>query len=159
MTQNTAKITLAVNYLIASPHGGKLLSEIKYIVKNWENYPMSFDGSLSVLNEIVSVGTTNQKAFEALTKLVEQKRKLTPLSKRFLSTCARLPSSNSGNSSKQNLKRSPDQWRDQCSLLQLAGADKIVVFPRFSLLRYAGVCWSAGSNPATRTISSFLPMA
>lgn len=76
------KIVRAVNYLIAAPNYAKLINEMTGIIERWDTHPMAYGGKLDMLNALLDVGLENRDAFEKLLKLVEQKRKLVPQTKR-----------------------------------------------------------------------------
>lgn len=76
------KLVAAVNYLIAAPNYAKLINEMTNIIERWDTHPMAYGGKLEMLNAVVDVGLQNREAFEKLLKLIEQKRKLVPQTKR-----------------------------------------------------------------------------
>lgn len=76
------KLTEAVNHLVIAPNYSRLINEITQIIERWDEHPMAYTGKLDMLNALLDVGLTNRDAFEKLLKLVEEKRKLVPQTKR-----------------------------------------------------------------------------
>ena len=76
------KIVQAMNHLIAAPNYAKLINEMTQIIERWDTHPMVYGGKLEMLNALIDVGLENRDAFEKLLKLVEDKRRLVPQTKR-----------------------------------------------------------------------------
>lgn len=76
------KLVSAVNYLIAAPNYAKLINEMTGIIERWDTHPMVYGGKLEMLNAVIDVGLQNREAFEKLLRLIEQKRRLVPQTKR-----------------------------------------------------------------------------
>ncbi len=76
------KLTAAINYLVVAPAYSRLINEMTQIIENWDEHPMAYAGELAMLTELLDVGLTNRDAFEKLLKLIEDKRKLVPQTRR-----------------------------------------------------------------------------
>lgn len=76
------KIVQAMNHLIVAPNYAKLINEMTQIIERWETHPMVYGGKLEMLNALIDVGLENRDAFEKLLKLIEDKRRLVPQTKR-----------------------------------------------------------------------------
>lgn len=76
------QIVEAMNHLITSSNYAKLINEMTQIIEKWDSQPAVYSGHMAALNPIIDIGLQNRDAFEKLLKLVEQKRRLAPTTKR-----------------------------------------------------------------------------
>jgi len=76
------RVVEAVNLLIQAPNYSKLINEVTSILEGWATHPMTYANHLSPLNALIDVGVSDRSAFERLVKLIEEKRKLVPETKR-----------------------------------------------------------------------------
>lgn len=82
MDLNKQRVVEAVNFLINAPNYAALIREITRIIETWSTHPMAYTGQLRSLNALVDIGLQNRAAFENLVKLIEERRKLLPRTKR-----------------------------------------------------------------------------
>lgn len=76
------QVAEAVNFLIQAPNYGSLINELTQIIERWDTRPMVYEGRLKCLNAMIETGLQSRAAFEALLKLIEEKRKQLPQAKR-----------------------------------------------------------------------------
>jgi hypothetical protein len=76
------RIAEAVNLLVFAPNCNQLIAEMTAILERWDTHPMAYAGKLSALNAMIDVGLANRNAFERLVKLIEQRRREIPETRR-----------------------------------------------------------------------------
>jgi hypothetical protein len=72
------RVVDAVNWLIEAPNYASLINEMTRIIEHWDTHPMYYGGHLSQLNAMLDVGVQSRTAFEALVRLIEEKRAIHP---------------------------------------------------------------------------------
>jgi hypothetical protein len=75
-------ITEAVNFLISSTSYTRMIGEITGIIERWDAHPMAYAGKLAFLNCLIDLGVDNREAFEKIITLIEDKRRMAPVTRR-----------------------------------------------------------------------------